>query len=185
MKKVVQNQKKMYFIDRKFKEFLRMRFAFVYRQNLFIKQKFIFNFFFFSDLKNYWIKNFFFLKSLNFKKNNFFYSSILPFFFFEKQFLFKKIDLNNFLLDNNIFIFFDKKNKGSDFLLSSDLNFIKNDTDLNIFFKKFDNKYLLLEKNFELLNNNFFFLNNNFFFLNILEIYKIFVILYLNLVNLH
>lgn len=182
---MVQNQKKMYFIDKRFKIFLRMRFAFVYRQNLFVKQKFIFNFFFFLDLKKYWLKKYYFLKNLDLKKNNIFFSSILPFFLFEKQFLFKKIELNEFLVDKNISYFVDKNIYGN-FFLSNDLNFIKSDEELSIFFKKFNNKDSSVFLNiFDFLNQNFFFFNQMFFFLNILEIYKIVIILYINLNKLN
>jgi len=89
------------------------------------------------------------------------------------------------LVDKNISYFVDKNIYGN-FFLSNDLNFIKSEEELSIFFKKFNNKDSSVFFNiFDFLNQNFFFLNQMFFFLNILEIYKIIIILYINLNKLN
>jgi len=163
-----------------------MRYKRFYNINFFNNYTFFNNFFYF--LKNL-EKN---LLIFYFLKNNFIKYNITPNFMFNKKIFYDYFNFIKFTKKNNL-KFLNIKNSnfynlnynfyGNNLLLFSnkniedkDLILIKNDYNLDLFFKN----------NFDFLENKFditYFLNFNLFFLNIIEIYKILILLNLNIIT--
>ena len=120
------------------------------------------NYFFYNDL------NFFYIYNISIFKKQFTHDiNFLKSFFKNKKFKFlflKKDFKNSFFFDNCLFINTFEKN------LNLNTEFLE-----NFFLIKFDKKNPL---------TNYFFINFNFLLFNVLEIYKIFIIVYINNIKL-
>lgn len=147
---------------------------------------------------NFYNNFYFFLKNLEknliifyFLKNNFVKSNIIPNFLFKKQIFFdfknfvkfsKKNKIKSLYINNNFLKNFNYNLYGNNFLLilndvidNKEINNLKNDFNIDIFYKN----------NFNFSSNNdysviSYFLNFNLFMSNILELYKILILLNLN-----
>lgn len=152
---------------------------------------------------NFYNNLFFFLKNLEknlilffFLKNNLIKQTIVPNFLFNKQIFFDFKNFLKFSKKNKIKFLFIKKNDlkndlnnlyGNNFVLfnnkllnNKDVIDYKNEYNIEIFFKN-NNQFSIFDIN-NLLNISYF-LNFNLFLSNIVEIYKILIILNLNIIN--